>query len=252
MRWRERDGVRWLEADLGGARVAFATRLGGVSAAPRDALNIGLLNGDDAAAVVENRRRFAAAVGVEPERIAVAHQVHGAELLEHGDAGRWLDPDPGAPRADGHVLREPGQAALCLTADCLPVALRGPGGVALAHAGRRGLAAGILARAAAAVAAEQAVIGPAIGPCCYEVGEEVAAEFAGLEGAVRRPDGAARPRLDLVAAARRLLAAAGVRAVAAAGLCTACERELFFSHRRDRGLTGRQGALAWIPGGEGG
>lgn len=254
MRWRERDGVRWLEADLDGAGVAFPARVGGVSEPPRHSLNLGLLTGDDPAAVVENRRRLAAAIGVEPGRVALARQVHGAELLEHAQgAGRWLDPDPGAPQADGHLLREAGQAAFCFTADCLPVALCGPGGVALLHCGWRGLAAGIVARGAAAVGARAAVVGPGIGPCCYEVGEEVAAEFADLDGAVARRPGAARPRLDLVAAARALLAAAGVERVAAAGLCTGCEAELFFSHRRDRGATGRGGALAWLgPRGGGG
>ena len=243
--------MRWLEADLGGARVAFSTRLGGVSAPPRDSLNLGLLSGDEAAAVLENLRRLAAALGIAPERVAVAHQVHGAELLEHGGetAGRWLD-GAGAPEADGHLLRSPGQAAFCFTADCLPVALRGPGGVALLHGGWRGLAAGIIARGAAAVGAAAAAIGPGIGPCCYEVGEEVAGAFADLgEGVVRSPGagpGDAGARLDLVEAARRLLAAAGVERVEAAALCTGCEKELFFSHRRDRGATGRQGAMAWI------
>lgn len=231
--------MRWLEADLGGARVAFSTRLGGVSAPPRDSLNLGLLSGDEAAAVLENRRRLAAALGIAPERVAVAHQVHGAELLEHGGetAGRWLD-GAGAPEADGHLLRSPGQAAFCFTADCLPVALRGPGGVALLHGGWRGLAAGIIARGAAAVGAAAAAIGPGIGPCCYEVGEEVLAAFAPLG-----PGIAEGRMLDLVEIARRLLERAGVERVEAAGICTRCERETFFSHRGDGPETGRQAGI---------
>ena len=113
------------------------------------------------------------------------------------------------------------------------------------HCGWRGLAAGIVARGAAAVGATAAAIGPGIGPCCYEVGDEVLAAFAGLG------DGIARERmLDLPEVARRLLAAAGVERVESAGLCTACEPELFFSHRRDDGRTGRQAGLAWLEPGE--
>jgi YfiH family protein len=145
------------------------------------------------------------------------------------------------PEADGHVVTAPGIAALVFAADCLPVALRGPGGVAMLHCGWRGLAAGIVAAGAAAVAATAAAIGPCIGPCCYEVGDEVLGAFAGLGQGV-----AAGRMLDLPEAARRLLAAAGVDRVDSAGLCTSCEPELFFSHRRDAGRTGRQAGIAWL------
>src|SRR6185503_1334808 len=137
--------------------------------------------------------------------------------------------------------RRPGLAPLVLTADCLPVALAGPGGAAMLHCGWRGLAAGIIARGAALVEATSAAIGPGIGPCCYEVGSEVTGAFAGLG------EGIAEGRmLDLPEVARRLLARAGVERVESAGLCTSCETELFFSHRRDRGRTGRQAGIAWI------
>jgi YfiH family protein len=126
-------------------------------------------------------------------------------------------------------------------ADCLPVALYGPGGLALVHAGWRGLAGGIVGAAAEAVEADRAAIGPGVGPCCYEVGEEVLGAFAGLGEGI-----AQGLMLDLAEVARRLLAAAGVSQIESAGLCTSCEQELFFSHRRDQGRTGRQAGLAWI------
>lgn len=249
MDWREKDGVRWLQADLGGAWAAFGTRLGGVSPAPFEALNIGLFTDDEDANAVENRRRLAAAIGFDPERIAYAFQVHGAGLIEVPDWFRGSFVAPGTteePRdrlveADGQVIGSTGLAGLVFTADCLPVALRGPGGVAMLHCGWRPLAAGIVAAGARAVAAQAAAIGPGIGPCCYEVGSEVMDRFAGLG------EGIARGRmLDLPEVARRLLAAAGVERVESAGLCTACNPDLFFSHRRDAGTTGRLGNLAWL------
>jgi YfiH family protein len=234
MEWRENEGVRWLEADLGGARAAFSTRLGGVSEPPFDSLNLGILTDDDPEAVTENRRRLTSALGRDPEPIVFALQVHGTRLLHH----------PGVPsgtEADGHVVTEPGLVPLVFVADCLPVALYGPGGLALVHAGWRGLAGGIVGAAAEAVEADRAAIGPGVGPCCYEVGEEVLGAFAGLGEGI-----AQGLMLDLAEVARRLLAAAGVSQIESAGLCTSCEQELFFSHRRDQGRTGRQAGLAWI------
>jgi polyphenol oxidase len=247
MEWRESKGLRWLEADLGRARAAFSTRLGGVSAPPYDSLNLGLLTDDADAAVTENRRRLAAALGFAPERVVFSRQVHGTRLIEGADPSRGsfvLDSRTKEPRdvvaADGHVVGEPGLVPLVFVADCLPVALRGPDGLAVVHAGWRGLAGGILAAAAASVGATRAAIGPGIGPCCYEVGEEVLAPFAGLG------DVADGRMLDLPEVARRLLARAGVERVESAGLCTSCEAGLFFSHRRDHGRTGRQAGIAWI------
>jgi YfiH family protein len=236
MEWRERDGLRWLEADLGAGRAAFSTRLGGVSEPPFDSLNLGLLTDDADDAVVENRRRLASALGFEPGRLAFARQVHGTRLIDHR-AGSPED----VVEADGHVVSEPGLAPLVFVADCLPVALSGPGGVAIVHAGWRGLAGGVIAAGADAVAATRAAIGPGIGLCCYEVGEEVLTAFAPLG------EGVAKGRmLDLPEVARRLLAEARVEAVESADLCTSCEDELFFSHRRDDGRTGRQAGVAWL------
>ncbi|HEU4461771.1 MAG TPA: polyphenol oxidase family protein [Solirubrobacterales bacterium] len=247
MDWRESKGLRWLEADLGGARAAFSTRLGGVSAPPFDSLNLGLLTEDTKDAVAENRLRLASALGFAPEQVVFARQVHGTDLIEGADPSRGSfvrddrTREPGdVVAADGHVVRAPGLAPLVFTADCLPVALRGPGGVAMVHAGWRGLAGGILAAGASAVGAARAAIGPGIGPCCYEVGDEVLAAFGDLGGV------AAERMLDLPEVARRLLLQAGVDEIELAGLCTRCESDLFFSHRRDDGRTGRQAGLAWI------
>ncbi len=254
MEWREQDGVRWLEADLGGARAAFGTRLGGVSQAPFDSLNLGVLTDDEPGNVRENRRRLAIALARDIRRIAFARQVHGAELVTHrgppscafwspGNQNSQVEVAP--PEADGHVVSETGLTALVFTADCLPVALSGPGGVAMLHCGWRGLAAGIVASGAAAIGATDAAIGPGIGPCCYEVGPEVLDAFSALGEGI-----AAQRHLDLAEVARRLLVEAGVERIQSAGLCTRCEPELFFSHRRDEGRTGRQGSLVWIERGE--
>jgi YfiH family protein len=219
MQWRESEGVRWLEADLERARAVFSTRSAG--------------------SVKKSREPLAAALGLSTGRIVSGRQVHGTELAFHGD-----DDDRGEPEVDGHVVTNPGPVALVFVADCLPVALSGPGGVAMLHCGWRGLAAGILGRGAEAIGATEAAIGPGIGPCCYEVGDEVLAEFCGLG------DGIATGRmLDLPEVARRLLARAGVERVESAGLCTSCEERLFFSYRRDGERTGRQAGLAWIAGG---
>lgn len=251
MEWRERNGVKWLEADLGGARAAFSTRVGGVSEPPFDSLNLGLLTDDTDEAAVENRQRLAVALGLDPDKVVFARQVHGTNLVTHSGPpfarSFWVDSDQkeqrkgGLVEADGHVVRESGLAPLVFVADCLPVALQGPGGVAMVHAGWRGLAGGIVAAGAEAVEATSAAIGPGVGRCCYEVGEEVLGAFADLG------DGIADGRmLDLPEVARRLLARAGVEQVESAGLCTSCERELFFSHRRDHGRTGRQAGIAWL------
>jgi YfiH family protein len=252
MEWRECDGVRWLEADLGGARVAFSTRLGGVSEPPFDSLNLGVLTDDAPAAVTENRRRLALALGLEPEQVVFSRQVHGTHLLDHGEGSSQSrgsfrtytdrkEPRDGVPEADGHVVHGPGVAPLVFVADCLPVALYGPGGLAMVHAGWRGLAGGIVGAAAEAVEANTAAIGPGVGPCCYEVGEEVLDAFDDLGDGI-----AAGRMLDLPEVARRLVARAGVDRVESAGHCTGCEPELFFSHRRDHGRTGRQAGIAWI------
>ena len=246
--WNEREGVRWLEAELPHARAAFSTRLGGVSEPPFARLNLGLLTGDERSSVLANRRRLAAALGRDPAGFLVGHQVHAADVLRRAEPPQpnpYLDADARPPESDGQATAAVELTPLVQVADCLPVAIPGPGGVAMLHCGWRGLAAGLIAHGVAAVGAEAAAIGPGIGPCCYEVGAEVLGEFATLG-----PDVSRGPTLDLVEITRRLLAAAGVGDVDATRLCTSCERELFFSHRRDGARTGRQAGLVWSePGG---
>jgi polyphenol oxidase len=262
MEWRESEGLRWLEADLGAARAAFVARTGGVSKPPFASLNLGVLTDDADDAVMENRGRLATALGLERTRIPIGRQVHGADLAFHAapqEPSPFAEPGSEIPEVDGHVVGEPGLAPLVFTADCLPVALSGPAGVAMLHCGWRGLAAGIVAKGAEAVGATDAAIGPGIGPCCYEVGTEVLTAFSHLGDGITAADGpksraginiSARRRLDLAEVARRLLREAGVGRVQSADLCTSCEEELFFSHRRGAGRTGRQGGLVWIePGG---
>ena len=246
MRWSESGGVRLLEAELPGARAAFTTRVGGTSAAPFESLNLGILTDDERGAVLANRVRLAEALGRSPESIPIGRQVHGAELASHAapqSPSPYAAPGSAIPEVDGHLTSSPGLAPLVFVADCLPVALSGPNGVAMLHCGWRGLAAGIVSRGAEAVGATAAAVGPGIGPCCYEVGEEVLDAFADLG------EGVADGRmLDLPEVSRRLLSDAGVADVELAGLCTSCEAELFFSHRRDAGTTGRQAGLVWLEG----
>jgi YfiH family protein len=243
MEWRETDGVRWLQATMPGAAVAFSTRVGGVSEPPFDGLNLGVFTGDDRDAVVENRRQLAAALGFPPDQVAIGRQVHGVELAAHQGAQEpspFADPGSAIPEVDGHVSAEDRLALLVFAADCVPVALCGRGRVAMLHCGWRGLAAGIIERGAAVVGATDAAIGPSIGPCCYEIGQEVFDAFGNLG------DGVASGRmLDLPEIVRRLLRDAGVERIETAGLCTSCEPDLFFSHRRDGGRTGRQGGVVW-------
>jgi YfiH family protein len=232
--------VKVFEVELPGARALFSTRQGGVSEPPYDTLNLGILTDDARERVTENRGRLAERAGVPPERVAMGWQVHGADLQEWTEppASRFADPDADLLKVDGHVTDLEGVALLVLVADCLPVALAGGGRVAMVHCGWRGLAAGILDRAAERFdQPPAAAIGPGIGRCCYEVGQEVLDAF-----------GAPGPSLDLRAVAVRQLEGAGVTEVRHVDLCTSCNPDLFFSHRRDRGVTGRQAGLVTLKG----
>lgn len=225
-----------IDVELPGGRVAFSTRRGGVSEGPYESLNLGFLTDDDASNVTENRRRLQAEIAIED--IALGWQVHGAEIRE------WDGPaPPGLPRekVDGHITARTALGLLVLVADCLPVALVGGGRAAMLHCGWRPLAKGIVERALERFdEPPAAAIGPGIGRCCYEVGDEVLAEFADLDGVA---DGR---MLDLRMVARRKLEAAGVTRIEDVDLCTSCRPDLFFSHRRDKGVTGRQAGVAWL------
>jgi YfiH family protein len=246
MEWEERDGVRWLQASLPGATAVFSTRLGGQSRPPYESLNLGLLTGDELGSVRANRVRLMAALGRDVDGVLVGYQAHETVVIRREVAPR---PNPFSrtmatpPRSDGQATTNPELTPLVQVADCLPVALAGENGVAMLHCGWRGMAAGIVDRGAGEVRARAAAIGPGIGRCCYEVGGEVLEHFSGLG------DGIADGRmLDLVEVARRLLERAGVTEVQDSGLCTSCEAELFYSHRRDGNRAGRQAGLVWSDG----
>jgi YfiH family protein len=229
-----------ITATLPHGRVLFSTRHGGVSQGPYASLNLGLLTQDDPANVSENRRRLAEAVGHARERFLYGRQVHGATVRRATEP-----PGPGRPRADedGQATALEDAPALVFTADCLPVMLVADGAVAALHGGWRGLADGILAEGLAALrevggrGPVTALLGPGARGCCYEVGEEVHARFVAYDAR----DG---DNLDLPAVARAQLEAKGVE-VHDVGLCTMCDPERFFSHRRSGGATGRQAGVVW-------
>lgn len=214
--------------------MAFSTRKGGVSHGPYESLNLGILTDDERDRVEHNRELLAESAGLDLERVAMGWQVHGTELQE------WAQPPAGTDleRVDGHMTARDDLALLVLVADCLPVALAGSGKVAMLHCGWRGLADGIVAKAAARFPEPPvAAVGPGIGACCYEVGDEVREHFD--------PRFASGRMLDLRGAAESLLRDAGVAEVRHLDMCTSCREDLFFSHRRDNGVTGRQGGLVW-------
>ena len=230
-----------LAVELRGARALFTTRRGGHSTGPYASLNLGRLTDDDPQTVNRNRAALQARVD---GRLAMVRQVHGARVRRLAEA----PPDGQLFEADGQVTGTRGLAPMVLTADCLPIVVAGDGAVAVLHAGWRGLASGIVeegVRAVRELAGSRpmtAAIGPGAGGCCYAVGEEVHGRFASYGEAVRR-DG----KLDLKAIAREQLERAGVGVVHDAGLCTICsDPALFFSHRRDDGITGRQAGVAWL------
>ena len=232
--------IRW-EAD--GYKIAFTTRVGGVSEGPFASLNLGRKSGDDVERADENRRIACAAIGADVTRLALNYQVHSDRVLKAAPGAR-------GEHADGLWTDEPDLPILAMSADCLPIAIvraeTDEPAVAVLHAGWRGLLAGIVASGARALdhGALTAAVGPAIGPCCYEVGEEVAAAFRERFGDDVVRDG----RLDLWTSAERALRAAGVEHVHRVDRCTACEPDTFFSHRRDAGRTGRQGVIAYVSG----
>ena len=228
-----------------GATLLFSTRHGGVSAPPFATLNLGRSTADDAAAVSENRSRLLHAAGLDPARLATAGQVHGARVVE-------VDAPGHAPECDALVSRVPGLALAVTTADCMSLLYHVPGAVAAAHAGWRGLVAGMPVAALGALvrlvgsspSAATVHFGPCIRGCCYEVGEDVARQFP---AEALRP-GAGRPHLDLPTAARLALRAAGVseERIHDIGDCTACSPHGYFSYRRDATRTGRQWGVAAV------
>lgn len=244
---------RWPGA--AGVGAAMSTRAGGASRAPYDRLNLGAAVGDEPAAVDENRRRFVAAIGAQPVWLC---QVHGRRVVRIGRA----DTAGAAIEADAAWTDEPGMACTVQIADCLPVLLAARDGraVAAAHAGWRGLAAGVVEATVSALcegvgcapSSLVAWLGPCIGPRQFEVGADVLHAFGVAPGAevgtafVRRrtAEGGLRWLADLQRLAREQLQRAGVREIAVETACTVEDGSRFFSYRRD-GVTGRLAAAVW-------
>lgn len=252
MVWRERDGVDWLAWEAGGVHAAFPARSGGASRPPYGSLNLGLSVGDDPEAVLENRRRLCAAIGVPLERLVVPGQVHGTTLewVAEADAGRGAFDSPSVIRErDGLLTATTGLGLAVSYADCVPVVIVADGdegpAFATVHAGWRGMLAGVVGAAAAELAdgrrLRAAVVGPSIGPCCFSVDTGLRRRFE-----ARFPGSAGDATVDLWRCACLDLEAAGVPGglISVAGLCTASDPR-FFSHRRDHGVTGRHLAVAW-------
>lgn len=240
---------------------AVSGRAGGRSEDELAGLNVSYAVGDDSTVVLANRRDLCAAVGIDPAGVVCAAQVHGAAVARVGAAERgrgFASRESAIPDVDALITDEPGVYLWLGFADCAPILLYDPvyQAIGLAHAGWRGTVGGIAARTVEAMAREFgsdpaeiiATVGPCIGPCCYEVGAEVAAAArAGLPA----PDealvatGPNTWRFDLPAANAQLLCAAGVRAdnIERSGICTSCRPDLFYSHRAQRGRAGRFAAI---------
>lgn len=222
----------------------FSTRVGGVSVGAFGSLNLGATVGDDPARVRENHARLAAHVGYDPARLYQTSQVHGDAVypVREGEG-----PDVAVRReADALVSRLGGAAVGVRTADCVPVLLGDVvrGQVAAVHAGWKGVVRAVVRQAIEAMDARGesliAAIGPSIGPCCFEVGDDVAQQLAAEAGdgiVLRR--GNQQPHVDLWRAVEHQLRAAGVNVIDTLGRCTVCEPEWFFSYRRDGAQSGR-------------
>lgn len=250
--------VPWLEVHLPGLfRAGFSTRSGGVSAQGYAELNTSYWVGDETESVDRNLEILGTSLGFTGEDVVLPWQVHGLEILQLDECRRR----GGHPQCDGLILqadRDAGKLALMISGDCLTVLLLGRRSLGLIHAGWRGLRDGILQKGVAAMAEDKpflAVFGPAIGPCCYPVGEDVAREVETRLGpqAVVRTQGQSQeqPRLDLWSGACLALEEAGLEKsrVVNPRLCTACRTDLFYSHRREGPRTGRHTAVAWVEAG---
>jgi polyphenol oxidase len=227
-------------------RAFVTTRAGGVSAGEHASMNLGLSSGDAPENVARNRAIVRALLPAEPVWLA---QVHGAEVAHLGEGARGE-----RPRADAAMASAPAQVAVVLTADCMPVFFADRAGrrVAVAHAGWRGLAAGVLENTVVALETppEEVIawMGPAIGPGAFEVGAEVREAFMRVDaGAAEafRPGKPGKYMADLYRLARMRLARAGVSDVFGGGFCTKTESARFFSYRRAQ-QSGRMGAFIWL------
>jgi polyphenol oxidase len=235
-------------------RHGVTTRAGGVSTGPYASLNLGASVGDSHDAVLENRARLARSLGFEPSRLVTTPQIHGKGVMVVDEA---TAPAALQTRADILVSRGRGFLLMQRFADCVPLVLwhKAAGIVGVAHAGWRGTAIGVAERAVEAVAelggdpsGVRIGIGPSIGPCCFEVGQEVVKQIPGAEDASSTgPTG--RPHVDLWEVNRRQLVAAGVPEdqVEVAAVCTRCRPDTYFSHRALGYPAGRFGAAIGLP-----
>lgn len=256
LRLRETDKVPYLSIvnweDLG-AKAVFSTRMGGVSQGEYAWLNLGLSTCDNPQWVQENRRVFWEALGVRRQDIAQTRQVHGSRVVLCETSGLY-------PETDGLVTSKPGVVLVGTFADCVPIYLFDPVAsvVGLVHAGWRGSLSGVvlealklMVEAGAETSRCLVVVGPSIGQCCYGVDDTVIAPFRRdyplWDDLVRTGDDG-RYHLDLKEMNRRHLARAGVllSRISVSGWCTSCNGVLFFSHRRDKGVTGRMVGAIWL------
>ena len=224
----------------------FATRRGGVSSGSFSSLNFGKKGGDDPQNVQRNLDRLGARIGFQPGRCFRLSQVHGRRVVLVDEQS---DPEAVAhEEADALVTRTPGITVGVNTADCVPVLFVAPGRrvVAAAHAGWRGVVRGVLQATAETMVRElgctmgdiRAAQGPCIGPCCFEVGQEVAERFAEIPGVIIRTEGRTRPHLHLPAAVNYVLLEMGIELTSQPSVCTHCQDDVFFSYRRDGAGTG--------------
>ena len=265
MRQQQKNNIPYFQFDLlpenGRIQHAIFSRQGGVSPAPFESLNMSVSVPDEKSRVYENRRRAYGLYGRDTATVVHAHLVHGNAVarVTQANNGAWL------PHVDGLITDEPGCALTMNYADCTPIFLYDPAhqAIGLGHAGWQGAVKDLPGAMVRAMQAEFgsdpaqliAGVGPSIGHCCYEVGETV---ITAVHNAFADPDSLLiqpitnnqspmtnnhRPHFDLPEANRRNLARAGVRHIEQSGLCTACRTDLFFSHRAERGRTGRFGTI---------
>lgn len=258
---QESNGIKYYScgpiAQLGFVRHAFSTRVNGTSPYPESALNLGYTRSDAKERVDTNRDRFLRALGCDGEALKTLKQVHSntVHVLNRNNKANLF-------QGDGFVTAEPGVLLAVLVADCHPILLIDPikRVVANLHAGWRGTASRIAERGVEILTKEfnsspqdlMAAIGPGIGACCYEVGEEVVetfySEFGYADQLVKRPSQSGKVYLNLSQANTQQLIDSGLREekILKADMCTSCRNDLFFSHRRERGHTGRMMAVVGI------
>jgi len=256
---REENGLVFLTSDiLDGVRHGFSTRRGGVSAPPWDSLNLGVSRGDEPEHVMENYRRFCAAIGVDPARCVLSQQTHNA-VVRHvtaADCGKGLLRPRDYTGVDAMICDEPDVALVVFSADCNVILLYDPvhPAVGAVHAGWRGTALGIAAKTVRAMADTfgcdprdiRAAVGPAIGPCCFETDGDVPEALRAALGSAVVPYmtwNGAKWHIDLKAVNALWLRREGVEQVEICDHCTACRPDLYWSHRKVGNVRGSQAAV---------